>query len=270
MKFLEAREFLRSKLGSVSDPEVALVLGSGLVESVQGLRQPLSIPFKEIPGLAQAQVPGHRGTLTAGELEGKRVLVLSGRVHYYEGHSMEQVIFPIRLLSFMGCKKLILTSAVGGMNPKLKPGDVVILKDHINFMGTNPFRGPYDPNFGERFPDMRACYSARLQNLALSVAKKNKIRASPGVYFAVSGPSYETPSEIRAFRLLGGDVVGMSMAPEAMAAHQMGMEVLGLSFVANFSAGLSKSPLRHEDVLEAGRKSGTRISQLISGILKQI
>ncbi len=183
---------------------------------------------------------------------------------------MEQVVFPIRLLSSLGCKKLILTSAVGSMKSGFKPGDMVILKDHINFMGENPLRGPHDQASGERFPDMQACYSPRLQKLALSLAKKNKIRARLGVYFAVSGPSYETPAEIRAFRKLGGDVVGMSMVPEATAARQMGMEILVLCFVATPSAALAKSPLRHEDVLEAGKKKGKQISILISRILQHI
>lgn len=270
MNLLKAYDFLEGKFGSGFKPEVAVVLGSGLDQAAGAIKNSVAVSYKDIPGFAQATVSGHRGLLMAGELCGKKAVILSGRIHFYEGRSMEQAIFPIRVASFLGAKKLILTAAVGSMNPSMKPGDLVIVEDHINFMGVNPLRGLHEPTFGERFPDLSRCYSGRLQTLASGIAKKNKIRAHVGVYFAVSGPAYETPAEIRAFRKLGGDVVGMSLVPEAVAAHQMGMEVLGIGYVANFSAGLSKSVLKHSEVLEAGKKSSQRISVLISETLKAI
>ncbi|OGR82218.1 MAG: purine-nucleoside phosphorylase [Elusimicrobia bacterium RIFCSPLOWO2_01_FULL_54_10] len=263
----KAEDFLRAKLGAAFKPEWALVLGSGLEDVVQEAKNSVTISYAEIPGFSTLAVAGHAGKLIACELFGKQILVYSGRFHFYEGHSMEKVIFPVRLASFFGCKKLILTAAAGGIDRKLKAGDIVIVEDHINFMGDNPLRGAHDPAFGERFADFTAVYSEKLRKEALALAKKAKLRAVPGVYAAMSGPSYETPAEINALASLGADIVGMSVVPEAAVAHQMGMQVLALCFVANQAAGVSKTPLRHDEVLASGKKSAGAISSLIRGVL---
>lgn len=263
----DAVSFFKNKFGSSFRPEWTLILGSGLESAAADAKNAVTVPYSEIPGFSAPTVAGHAGNLTACDLFGKKTLVFSGRFHFYEGHSMEKVVLPVRLASFLGCKRIILTAAAGGINKKFRPGDIVVVKDHLNFMGENPLRGPHDPAFGERFPDFGEVYSKRLRLTALKVAKKAGLRAFPGVYAAVSGPSYETPAEVAALSNLGGDIVGMSVVPEAAAAHQMGMEVLALCFVANRAAGLSKTSLRHEEVLACGSAAAGGIATLVRGIL---
>ncbi len=264
----ESQDFIRAKCGESFKPEWAVLLGSGLDNVVHEAKISASISYSEIPGFSAASVSGHQGRFIACELFGKKTVILSGRAHFYEGHSPESVIFPIRLVSFLGCKNIILTAATGGINSKLRPGDIVVVEDHLNFMGFNPLRGAHDSSFGERFPDMSSVYSESLRESALSLAKKSKISASSGIYTAVSGPSYETPAEIKAFGKLGGDVIGMSVVPEAIAARQMGMEILALAYVANMAAGISKKPLKHEEVLAEGKKAAQNVSAIIAGVLQ--
>lgn len=263
----KAADFLKGKFGPAFKPEWAIVLGSGLESVAADAKNAVTVPYSEIPGFSATAVTGHAGNLTACGLFGKKTLIYSGRFHFYEGHSMEKVLLPVRLAAFLGCKKLILTAAAGGINKKFKPGDIVVVKDHMNFMGENPLRGPHVPAFGERFPDFGDVYSKSLRDAALSIAKKAGLRAFSGVYAAMSGPSYETPAEVAALTKLGGDIVGMSVVPEAAAAHQIGMEVLALCFVANQAAGISKTPLRHEEVLACGKSAAGGIATVVREIL---
>lgn len=266
----EAVEFVRAKSPKDFKPELALVLGSGLSDLANNVHRMAAIPYRDIPGFVSTNISGHKGELLVGELNGKKVLVFSGRVHFYEGYSMAQSTFPIRLAARLGTEMIMLTSAVGAINKKFCAGDIVVVKDHINLMGINPLRGAHNSSFGERFPDMSECYTTSLQKLALAVAKKNKIRAHSGNYFAVSGPSYETPAEIRAFRKLGGDVVGMSMIPESIVARQMKLKVLGLCYISNMAAGVSKQTLNHKEVLEVGALAAKKLSVLIEEIIKEL
>lgn len=266
----EAVQFVRRKIPDDFKPAVALTLGSGLSNISKQVRIQTSISYSEIPGFVHATTSGHPGELVLGEWMGKSLAILSGRVHFYEGYSMSQITFPVRFLAAMGIETLILTAAVGGINRRLRPGDFIVVKDHVNLMGTNPLIGPHDPIFGERFPDLSECYLKDLQKLALQIARKNKIRADSGIYCAVSGPSYETPSEIRAFGKWGADVVGMSVVPESIAARQMGLKVLALCHVSNMASGISSSPLSHQEVLESGKKAEKDFSMLIGEIIKNL
>lgn len=249
-------------------PDIALVLGSGLGGVVDIIENKTVIPYKDIPHFPVSTVHGHAGQLVFGKLEGREVVAMQGRVHFYEGHPMSVITYPIRLMKKLGCFKLILTSAVGGINESYAPGDAVVITDHINFMGANPLIGEHCDDFGQRFPDMSRVYSSRLAGIAIDTAKKMNIRAHTGVYFASTGPSYETPSEVRAFAKLGGDVVGMSVVPEAIVASQSGIELLCLSYVSNMASGISKKGLSHEEVMEVGREAGGRLSKLIAAVVK--
>jgi purine-nucleoside phosphorylase len=271
----EAAYFLRARLdesglGREFVPETAVVLGSGLGGLASLVEDAVTVPFADVPGFAASTVQGHAGKLHFGRLAGKPVAALQGRLHFYEGHSMEQVTFPYRVLRRLGAKVLVLTSAVGGVAKDLKPGDLVAVKDHVNFMGENPLRGPHHPEDGARFPDMSAAYSPRLRKLALSVARSQKVRMREGIYCAVRGPSYETPAEIRLFGRWGADVVGMSVVPEVVVSHQEGTEVLAVACVTNKAAGLSGKPLSHEDVMETGRRVERTLSALMLKIIEKV
>lgn len=235
----------RSKLR----PALGLVLGSGFQSVMARCTVVMEVSFAEIPGFADTNVSGHEGRLVLGYLAKTPVVVLSGRTHFYEGHSMETVTFPIRVLAALGVRALLLTNAAGGINGRFRRGDFMALTDHINFMGTNPLRGWREPN---RFVDLTRTYDPALAVLLKNAAGKTKTRLHAGVYLAVSGPSYETPAEIRAFARLGADAVGMSTVPEAIVARQCGLRVAGLSCITNPAAGRGKEPLSHADVLAAG------------------
>lgn len=267
---LIAAEFIRKKIPAGFKPEIALILGSGLGGVSAQVKPAAKIAYGKIPGFIHASVSGHKGEMILGKLHGKDVIVFSGRAHFYEGHSMRDVSIPVRVAARLGAGKLIVTAAAGGINRSYRPGDIVVLRDHINFMGENPLRGPQEDIYGERFPDMSFCYSQSLQKLALKLAGRKKFRADSGVYIAVSGPSYETPAEIRAFRSLGADIVGMSVVPEVIPAHQMGMEVLGLAFVSNMAAGIDKKPLNHKEVLETGKTACKKMAELIGEVVRHI
>lgn len=247
-------------------PRVMLVLGSGLGALADSLEDAVRIPFAEIPGFAPATVQGHRGMLVAGRLEGVECIALQGRYHLYEGHPTALVTLPVRAMAALGARTLIVTNAAGGINRSFRAGDLMIIDDHINFMGRNPLIGPVVPG-DERFPDMSEPYDRSLQALAERVALGQGIRVVRGVYAAVSGPSYETPAEIRMLQRFGADAVGMSTVPEVIAARAMRIRVLGISLITNLAAGLAATPLAHDEVVEAGREAADRFSRLIRGVL---
>lgn len=251
-------------------PGLAIVLGSGMGAFVDGLCNAEAIPYSQIPHFPRTTIAGHQGNLVIGEVGGARVACLQGRFHYYEGHDLATVTFPIRVLKLLGVHTLILTAATGGIREGLRAGDLVVLSDHLNLIGSNPLRGPNVDAFGPRFPDMTEVYSGRLRALAHAVASETGIILKQGVYACLPGPSYETPAEIRMLRTLGADVVGMSTVPEAIVARHGGIEVLGFAIVSNAAAGLSDSPITHDEVLAAGAEAGPRLAALIRGVVARL
>jgi purine-nucleoside phosphorylase len=264
----EAANALRSQLGDV--PRIAAILGSGLGAFGESLRDATTIPYERIPHWPASKVVGHAGKLVAGTCRGHRVLALSGRAHFYEGHSLATVTFATRVLGLLGVKTLIVTNAAGGINLKFGQGALMLMDDHINLLGTNPLIGANDDRFGRRFPDMSEVYSKRLRALAEAAATAAGLKLEHGVYIAVTGPSYETPAEIRAFRTMGADAVGMSTVPEAIVARHMGIEVLGISCISNMAAGILPQPLSEEEVIETtGRVRGSFIA-LLEGVIERL
>ncbi len=264
----EAAASLRKALAPV--PEIGVILGSGLGEFADSLADPKVLPYGQIPHWPKSQVIGHAGRLVTGSVAGRRVIALAGRSHLYEGHSMRAVTFGTRVLGRLGVKTLIVTNAAGGINLRFSSGALMVIDDHLNLMGTNPLVGPNDDRLGQRFPDMSDVYSARLRGLTDDVARETGLAIEHGVYVAVHGPSYETPAEIRAFRVLGADAVGMSTVPEAIVARHMGIDVLGISCITNMAAGVSPQPLVHDEVMEtAHRVRGTFVT-LLEGIIGRI
>jgi purine-nucleoside phosphorylase len=249
---------------------VAVVLGSGLGVLADHLVDPIVIPYAEIPYFPEPTVHGHRGNLIVGNLGTTRIAALQGRFHYYEGHDLDSVTFPIRVLKAFGVQTLILTAATGGINLDYRPGDLVCVADHLNLLGSNPLRGPNDDRLGLRFPDMTQVYSPRLRKFAAEEAARLKLPLREGIYACLSGPSYETPAEIRMLRTLGADVVGMSTVPEAIVARHSGMEVLAFALVTNAAAGITGATITHEEVLETGQKAGQRLGTLIEAIVGRI
>jgi purine-nucleoside phosphorylase len=271
----EAATFLQSKLGRLS-PRIGIVLGSGLGAVADSVSDPILIPYGEIPHFPQSTVEGHSGRIVAGTLGGASVIIMQGRVHFYEGYSPLQVTFPMRVLGQLGVRAVILTNAAGGIAPGLSIGQLVALSDHINMMGWNPLTGPNEPRFaikpgaGLRFFDMTEAYSKALRDLAQAAAQQEGWKLEEGVYLATLGPSFETPAEIRAFCTLGATLVGMSTVPETIVARHMGIKVLGISCVTNLAAGLSATQLSHEEVFEAGRKVEHRLAGLLNRLVPQI
>jgi purine-nucleoside phosphorylase len=248
-------------------PRLAIVLGSGLGAFAEQLEEKTAIPFAEIPHFPQSTVPGHSGKLVIGKVAGVPVAVMQGRVHAYEGYSSEEVVFPIRVLGRMGVTELVLTNAAGGINPAFERGQLVLIADHINLSGRNPISGAADSRVGPRFFDMSESYSGRLRLLAHEAARAEGFRLDEGVYLSVLGPSFETPAEIRAFRTLGADLIGMSTVQETITARQMGIEVLGISCVTNLAAGLQAEPLSHEEVIETGRAVEKQLAELLTRLV---
>jgi purine-nucleoside phosphorylase len=265
----EAAVAVRERLGPV--PGVAVVLGSGLGPLADRLSDAAEIAYAEIPHFPVPTVEGHRGRLVSGRLDGSTgVLYLQGRFHFYEGHDLKAVTFPVRVLRCLGVETLVLTAATGGINTAFRPGDLVILSDHLNLIGQNPLRGPNDDRLGLRFPDMTEVYSGRLRGVALEEAGRLGLDLQTGVYACLPGPSYETPAEIRMLRALGADVVGMSTVPEAIVARHSGMEVLAFALVTNAAAGVTGEPISHEEVLEAGRQAVPRLGGLIEAVVRRL
>ncbi|GAB1400586.1 purine-nucleoside phosphorylase [Aminivibrio sp.] len=255
----------------VKNPPAALVvLGSGLGSFADSLEEKIVIPYGDIPHWPVSTAPGHAGRLVLGSLDGMPLAVMQGRVHYYEGYSMEELIYPVRVFGQWGTKIYMATNAVGGVDQALSPGDLVLLTDHINFMGVNPLRGPDTPDWNPRFPDMTTCYSEALAAAAERAAGELSIPLKKGVYIAFSGPSFETPAEIRMARTLGASVVGMSTVPEVIAANAMGMKVCAVSCVANYAAGITCDPLSGDEVIrEMGKASGKLVS-LLRGFFREV
>jgi purine-nucleoside phosphorylase len=247
-------------------PELFAVLGSGLGFLADTLDEAVSMPFAAIPGFPGAAVAGHQGRFVAGTLEGRRVLVQAGRFHLYEGHAPEVVVAPVRIARALGAPVFLVTNAAGGVNPAFGPGTLMLIEDHLNLMGRNPLVGPA-PEGEPRFPDMSVAYDLELRTLARRVARELGIPLETGVYAAVTGPSYETPAEVRMIGIMGGDAVGMSTVPEVIAARSAGMRVLGVSLVTNPGAGLASEPLSHAEVLEAGRAAAPRFERLVRGVV---
>src|SRR5580700_3271891 len=271
----EAAALLMNRLGSL-EPRVGIVLGSGLGAAADSVLDAAVVPYGEIPHFPQSTVEGHSGRVVAGRLGDTAVIVLQGRVHFYEGYTPAQVTFPMRVLGALGLRAVILTNAAGGIQAGYSIGQLIALSDHINFMGWNPLTGPNEPRFacipgaGLRFFDMTEAYSKRLRTLAAEAAAAEGIELSEGVYLATPGPSFETPAEIRAFRTLGATLVGMSTVPETIVARHMGIEVLGISCVTNLAAGLGATPLSHLEVQETGRKVERRLAGLLTRLAPRI
>ena len=260
-------DWLRARAGS---PDVAIVLGSGLGDFTAALENALTFFYGDIPNWPPSSVVGHAGRLVIGDLRGKRVAALSGRVHYYEGHDLRTVTFATRTIGLLGVRTLILTNAAGGINLTFKPGTLMLMDDHINLMGSNPLVGPNDERFGQRFPDMTEVYSSRLRAAAMDAAAALGQPLARGVYVALHGPSYETPAEIRFLRSIGADAVGMSTVPEAIVARQMGIEVLGISCITNPAAGVLPKPLVHDEVMEVARRVRAEFAALLEAIVERV
>jgi purine-nucleoside phosphorylase len=263
-----AAEWLRAL--NCGDADVAVVLGSGLGDFADHLGDAVTIPYGDIPHFPASRVMGHAGKLVAGTLAGKKVLALSGRVHVYEGHDMQTVTFAARTLGRLGVPRVILTNAAGGISPNCARGALMVIDDHLNLIGNNPLVGPNDDRFGLRFPDMTYVYSPRLRAIADDTSKATGVPLQHGVYVAVLGPSYETPAEIRAFRTLGADAVGMSTVPEAIALRHMGVEVLGISCITNAAAGVFPEPLHHSEVMETAQQVKGQFIALLEGIIGRL
>ena len=250
-------------------PDIGLILGSGLGNFTDGL-DGISIPYSSIEGFVPSTVTGHKGSLFFYAKDEKNIAVMQGRFHYYEGNSMETITYPVKILKKLGIKTLILTNAAGAVNISYAPGDIMIIKDHINLMGNNPLIGKNDDLSGERFPDMTYVYSPVLRKTAKIAADENKIEIKEGVYAATTGPSYETPAEVNMLRIMGADVVGMSTVPEAIVANWLNINVLGISLISNYASGLKETKLNHKDVLEMGSVASQKVKILLNSIIEKI
>lgn len=251
---IESVNFIKSKLPSADfKPEIGLILGSGLGEvanEIEGVR----ISYSDIPSFEASTVAGHAGQLVLGKFCGKNVVAMQGRFHYYEGHSMQKVVYPVKIMKQLGIDKMIVTNAAGGVNKDFTPGDLMILNDHINLMGSNPLIGKNEDNLGDRFPDMSYAYTKELVELTKETAAEIGLKTKEGVYAALTGPAYETPAEIRMLRTMGADAIGMSTVPEVIMATYMGVKVLGISCITNMAAGILDQPLNHDEVIETTEK----------------
>ena len=247
-----------------STPKVGVILGSGLGAFVEKIENPTIIPYSDIPNFKKTNVEGHEGRLIIGKIENTEIAVLQGRIHAYEGHNMEEVVFPTRLLATLGIESLILTNAAGGVNLEFSPGDIILIDDHINLTGKNPLIGPNNSEFGPRFPDMSHAYHPEIKEAFVESAKKLGTDIKRGVYAGLLGPTYETPSEIKMLRTLGADMVGMSTVPESIAANHLGIKVGGLSCITNMAAGIKNETLKHEDIKEQALK----VMEYFSSLLK--
>lgn len=268
-EFLEYKENIKKAASKIKSscsavPDICIILGSGLSSLAESLTETIELPYSSIPGFPEVTVAGHEGTLILGKLQNIPVLLLKGRFHYYEGHSIENVVFPIRVIVELGIKSLILTNAAGGINKNMKPGDLMIIKDHIGLFCESPLRGRNFDEYGPRFPDQSSVYNYKK---ILQYAESLDIPSFAGVYAYAKGPMYETPAEIRLFSQLGADAVGMSTVPEAIIASHGGLEVIGISCITNFAAGILDQPLSHKEVLEVGKQAGDNMKNLIIKII---
>lgn len=250
-------------------PEIGIVLGSGLGDLADTYCE-FAIPYDKIPGFAKSTVEGHKGQLVFAQINKRNVVMMQGRNHFYEGHSMQYVTYPIKVMKKLGVKTVIITNAAGAINKSFRPGDLMVITDHINLMGTNPLIGPNDPDLGVRFPDMSEVYNKNLIKIVDAAGRLLKIDLKHGVYVATTGPSYETPAEIKMARFMGGDAAGMSTVPEAIVANYCGMKVIGISCISNFATGISSKKLSHEEVIETTEKVKAKFKELVLLLLKNI
>ncbi len=264
-KISEAADYISSRLPE--KPEIAVILGSGLGNLLDEIEEPIQISYRDIPGFPVPTVIYHEGKLVAGRIAGKYILVMKGRFHYYEGYDALSLVFHIRVLKLLGVGKLLLTSAAGGVNRDFRPGDIMVISDHIGFVAPSALRGPNIDEFGERFPDMTYAYDREARKIAKEAAENTGVPIREGVYFYTQGPMYETPAEIRAISILGGDAVGMSMVPEVTAAVHAGMKVLGISCITNMAAGILDKPLSHSEVAETASRAGKNFKKLVAEII---
>lgn len=263
-----AVEYINSCVNNFK-PEIGIILGSGLGELADEFCK-YSIPYKDIPGFEASTVSGHKGQLVFAEINGKKVVMMQGRFHYYEGHSIQKVVFPVKVMKKLGISTLIVTNAAGGVNTSFKPSDLMIITDHINYMGVNPLIGANDDTIGERFPDMSEVYTPAYVEIVKNIGKELGIELQEGVYIAFTGPSYETPAEVKMARIIGADAVGMSTVPEAIVASWAGMKVIGLSCICNSAAGVSTVGLSHADVIKAANDAKTKFKTLVKEVIKRI
>ena len=254
----------------IRKPEIAVILGSGLGNLADEIANPLIIKYEDVPNFPKSTVSGHKGQFVIGNFKGKNVIMMQGRFHFYEGIEMREILKAVYTMIMLGAKTLLVTNAAGGVNEGFKPGTLMLIKDHINFSFSNPLIGNNISEFGPRFPDMTKAYTPKLFDVARKAAKDNNIDLKEGIYLMCSGPTYETPAEIRAFRLLGADAVGMSTVPEVIAASHAKMNVLGISCITNLAAGITGSSLNHEEVLEVSKKVNSQFIALLSSIIENI
>ncbi|MTH52257.1 purine-nucleoside phosphorylase [Bacillus mangrovi] len=266
--YSQAARYIQNKIGEA--PEIGLILGSGLGVLADEIENAVKMPYEEIPGFPVSTVEGHAGQLVYGTLKGARVIAMQGRFHFYEGYDMQKVVFPVRVLQQIGIKTLIVTNAAGGINEQFQPGDLMLITDHINNMGTNPLIGPNEEQFGVRFPDLSQAYSRKLLELARETAAEIGVPVREGVYVANTGPVYETPAEIRMLRTWGGDAVGMSTVPEVVTARHAGLDVLGISCISNMAAGILDQPLSHDEVIETTEKVKSSFLSLVKETIAKI
>jgi len=267
-KVREAASYLKGKY--TETPSIGLILGSGLGVLADEIESPIKIPYNEIPNFPVSTVEGHAGQLVFGQLKGVKVVAMQGRFHFYEGYSLDKVTAPVRVMKELGVETLIVTNAAGGINKTFEAGDLMLISDHINNMGTNPLIGPNDSEIGARFPDMSESYDYTLRELAKNVASELNIKLQEGVYVGNTGPSYETPAEVRALRIIGGDAVGMSTVPEVIVARHAGLKVLGISCISNMAAGILDQPLSHDEVIETTEKVRANFLNLVKSIVERI
>jgi len=249
------------------EPRLAVVLGSGLGAFADEFEDAVRIPYQQIPGFVTSTAQGHAGSLVIGKVEGVPVLAMQGRVHYYEGYSLEEVTFPVRTFKLLGIETLVLTNAAGGVDVQLSQGALMVISDHLNFMGVNPLRGPNDERFGPRFPDMSEIYSRDLQERVVEEAREMGVIVRRGIYAALTGPSYETAAEIHMIRSFGADAVGMSTVPEAIVGRHMGMNILGISCITNMGPGISEGPINHDEVMETAGRVRATFTELLRRVI---
>lgn len=264
----EAANYIKTHI--TRQPELGLILGSGLGVLAEKIENPTTIPYKDIPNFPISTVEGHAGELVIGKIHGKYVILMNGRFHMYEGYAVETVSFPVRVMKALGVESLLVTNAAGGINTSYAPGDLMLIKDHINLTSRNPLIGPNVDSLGARFPDMSEAYSRELRDIAKQVAKEQDIPIQEGIYIGLLGPTYETPAEIRMMRILGADAVGMSTVPEVIVARHAGLKVLGISCISNMASGILNQPLSHIEVMETTERVKEKFLNLVLGIIAKM
>lgn len=273
MNLQETVQYIESKVGvrhPAEKPKIAFILGSGLGDFADGLANKKVIPFKDIPYFKKPNVEGHSGEIVFGKLGNIPVIALKGRVHFYEGHSTEEVVYPIRTLAKLGVELLVVTNSAGGLKTTMKPGELMVISDHINLTGQNPLIGRNDESLGPRFPDMSDAYDKELSKIMMAVLKKLNVKHSKGVYCGVTGPSYETPAEVKYLQKIGGGAVGMSTVLEVIVAKHMGLDVVGLSCITNPAAGILNKPLNHEEVTETAKRATKNFVKVLTEFTKSL